>query len=325
MDSVRLEVILYQVIRAFFRLTSVVHNFVLTMEAARSIISGIMCYLRAFQRTLRCLTGTPQSRAIACILGLLACRLPAVCSAVVSNSVVLCDTNNSHCQTLVSQSTTLNYSGTQVNGTNSITLTGFADENVTTGLLKASETYSEPGPESFYTQANTAASIQDTFTISSTALNGTLGYLAIPFAVTGTTTPSGQGSVAVFLSDPAGVNTSSCPVPTTLGCFFQGSLSFTTPLLSFHYGTPFTLFWALGAVTYPSASTGGLLTGSADYSHTATFAGFELFDTQLHTVLNATITGSGGEQIAVVTPEPGSILFMAAGMIALSIRRLRCE
>jgi PEP-CTERM motif len=258
---------------------------------------------------------------IAIVAGFFVCVGPGFCAAIVNNGVVLCDSNNTHCQTLVSQATTLNYSNTLTSGANSITLTGFADENLTTGALKASETYSVPGPQTFYTQANTFAQIQDTFTISSASLNGSLGYLAIPFAVTGTTTPSGQGSITAALFDPAGVNTTSCPTPQTLGCFFQGNISFTTPLLPFHYGTPFNLFWALAAVTYPASSTAGLLTGSADYSHTATITGFEVFDAQQRIVTNATITAPGGEQIALVTPEPGSIALIGTGLVALLLRR----
>lgn len=240
----------------------------------------------------------------------------AVSAPIVNNGVVLCNTNNTNCQTLVTQSTTLNYSSTQTNGPNSISITSFADENLTTGELKASESYSEPASESFYTQVNTVAEIADTVTVIDPFLTGDLGFLQLQFAITGTTTANAQGSVIVALADPAGSANSSCANPATLGCYFQGNLSFSTVSLPFHYGDPFTLSWALAGVTYPGS---GYLTGSAEYGDTAQITGFSLFDSAGNPVYNATVTASGGEQFTVLTPEPASILLVGIGVLALSL------
>jgi hypothetical protein len=198
-----------------------------------------------------------------------------------------------------------------MNGSNSISITGFADENLTTGELKASESYTEPSQESFYVQLNTVAQLSDTFTINAPGLSGMVGYLEIPFLVTGTTSPNGQGEISTFLSDPAGVNTPGCPT-----CFFAGNATVVTEPMSFHFGTPFNLFWAFGAVTYPSAA----ITGFSDYSNAATLQGFEVFNSDHQLISNETLTAPGGEQIALITsPEPASLLLVGLSLSFLFV------
>ncbi len=263
-------------------------------------------------------------RFLVCCAVLIAAAIPAFPSLVASNQVVLCSTGPA-CQTLASQSTTLNYSNTVTSGVNSITVTGFADEDLATLALKASATYSEPSPESFYVQYQSVAGLSDTFTISDPALNGTVGFLEIPFTITGTVSPSGLGEISVFLNDSAGGLTAICTT-SSAPCFFAGNAniiagSAATGTLSFHYGDPFTLSWLLGAVTFPSTT---FQSGSSDYSHTATFSGFELFDSNGQLVTDATIKAAGGESVGLVTPEPQLAIpmLLCFGSIVL-VRRLR--
>src|SRR5262249_20063081 len=150
----------------------------------------------------------------------------------------------------VSQSTALTYNNTiTVNG-NSIALTGFADVDPRTGELKAAGTYTSSTPLAF-SQYNVVASLIDTFTISASGLDGTLGYLALPFTITGTTSPSGLGELSAFSLDGGVFTLAECT--NTNRCFFPGDVTTVAGPLPFHYGTPFTLSWGLGAITFPGS------------------------------------------------------------------------
>jgi len=253
-------------------------------------------------------------RSIACLAAaVFASALPAFSGLIVTNSAVLCNSGNTSCSTLASQSTTLNYSNTLTSGGNSISVTAFASENLGTGALMASDSYSEPSAESFYTQFNSEAAFTDTFTINAAGLAWTVGYLEMSF-VDGTTSPNGQAEIAAMLSDPAGANTQGCP-STSANCYVSGDGSVVTLPMPFHYGTPFTLFWVLGAITYPGP---GSLTGSADYSHTATPT-IEVFNSASQPVYGATVVASGGEQIPSLTPEPGSAVLLGLGLALIIV------
>lgn len=233
-----------------------------------------------------------------------ACALPALGGLVATNFISLCNTTNA-CPTIVSQPTTLNYSNTIVNGANSITVTGFADENLTTLALKASGMYSEPSQETFYTELGIIAQLSDTFIISDPRLTGTIGYLEMPFSFTGTVTgPSAFGGLEVIVGDSVGGSSGACTLNVS-ACLFVGNASVlagdpATGPMTFHYGSPFTLTWGLAPTFFPQQAT----SGSSDYSHTAVFQGFRLFDSNQQAVYDATIVGSGGEQVALLTPEP---------------------
>jgi hypothetical protein len=261
-------------------------------------------------------------RSIACLAAaVFASALPAFSGLIVNNTTVLCNSGNTSCSTLASQSTTLNYSKTLTSDGNSISVTAFASENLSTGALMASDSYSEPSAESFYTQFNSEAQLSDTFSINAPGLAGTVGYLEMSFVldgttsvVDGTTIPNGQAEIAAMLSDPAGANTDGCP-STSANCYVSGDGSVVTLPMPFHYGTPFTLFWVLGAITYPGP---GSLTGSADYSHTATPA-IEVFNSASQPVYDATVVASGGEQIPSLTPEPGSAVLLGLGLALIIV------
>jgi hypothetical protein len=238
------------------------------------------------------------------------CALPALGGAIGLNFVNLCNSVTIPvCTTLASQATTLNYSNTLSftgpHGTKSITVTGFADEDLNTLALKASASYSEPSAVTPYIEYASVAQLSDTFTISAPTLNGTVGFLEIPFSFTGTVSPLGLGGISVFLADSVAGTSALCQQSIT-PCEFAGDAvvvtgSPATGLLSFHYGSPFLLTWQMAAILHPAS---GFTTGSSDYSHTGVLEGFEVFDSNQQQVFNATIVPSGGEQVALLTPEP---------------------
>ena len=238
-------------------------------------------------------------------------------SATIKNQVVEC-LSATDCTILVSQPTTVTYSNTLVNGGASMTVTGFADTNIATLTEKASASYSSATPKSFY-QYQAAALFQDTFAITAPGLAGTVGYLDLPFSVTGTTTSGALGQIAVDLNDPAGANTQACAAAG--GCYFSGNGTVHSGPLPFHFGDSFTLFWGLGAVTFPSS---GLPSATADFSHTSVLNGFVVFDSSMNPVYNATVTASGGELVPLITPEPSTLLLLVAALpFVVAVRRNR--
>jgi hypothetical protein len=210
---------------------------------------------------------------------------------------------------------------------NSITVTGFADEDLNTLALKASGTYSEPSAESFYTQLGIVAQLSDTFIINDPRLNGTVGFLEMPFSFTGTVMgASARGGLEVILGDSVGGSSGACTLNVS-ACLFLGNASVlagdpATGAMSFHYGSPFTLTWGLAPTFFPQQAT----SGSSDYSHTGVFQGFRLFDSNQQAVYDATIVGSGGEQVALLTPEPSLtipvvVCLMLIGLAKVSLRK----
>jgi hypothetical protein len=158
---------------------------------------------------------------------LLASALPALAGLVAQNFIVLCNVTPA-CPTLISQPTTLNYSNTIVNGAHSIGVTGFADEDHNTLALKASASFSQPSASNFYTEYQSVAQLADTFTISVPGLmNGTVGYLRIPFSFTGTVNPPppntpARGGLEVIVMDSAGGTTGACDLNVS-ACLFVGN------------------------------------------------------------------------------------------------------
>jgi hypothetical protein len=251
------------------------------------------------------------------VLGLLGVMSVA---GTITSSVVLCDSNNTHCATLASQPGTLNYNDTVFNGSNSITLSGFAGGDVDTLTLKASATSTVQGPQAFYTQYQAFSQITDTWVIDSPGLAGAIGHLSVLFDVTGTTTPAALGTAVAFAFDD-GSHTTSCPLNN---CFFSGNAVLVGAPLEFHYGKPFTINWALGAVTFPQTSVNGPVTVTADYSHTARLAGIALEDASGNPVYSASIIGSSGAvDVNILTPEPVSMALTGFGLCLLTAARRR--
>jgi len=268
-------------------------------------------------------------RAFASICACLLVSLPLAASLLPTDKVVLCGTS---CQTLVSQSTAVNYSNTLQNGASSITVSALVDADPSAMTLRAYASYSNL-VGTYYSQMNAEPSFQDTVTISAPGLNGTLGYLQMPFSVNGTTTQVGLGQVAVSLTDPAGTGTfqsSTCYFTNSgvassnqPGCSFSGNGLVVPASLSFHYGTPFTLGWFFGAEVYPG---GAWTSGYADYYHTANVDGLEIFNSAGVNLTgpNVMVQTAGGESFAVVaaTPEPApAVMFSLAAILALLLPR----
>ncbi len=240
---------------------------------------------------------------------------PALSAPFVTNTVLLCSSGAPGCSVLANQSTTVNYSSTVTDGANSISLTAFADENLSTGALKTSDSYTEPSMETFYTQFDSGAWLDDTFTINAPGLAGTVGYLEIVFVLTGTASANGRGQITATLADPAGASTGTDGCPATLAtCYVTGNATLVTLPMSFHYGTPFFLSWGFGADIFLGPP---FLTGSADYSHTATI-GLEVFNSANQLISNETVTAAGGEVIPLITtPEPESGIPVALCLVSV--------
>jgi len=137
---------------------------------------------------------------------------------------VLCISASS-CQTLVSQSASIaGFNATEVNGTASIQVTADASVDPMHGVFRADASYSSATPLAFR-QFQSAGSINDSFTISATGLNGQPGSLDLIFSANGANSAAGSGVIFAALLDGGG-QTSACP--TTQGCFFQGNKTIDT-------------------------------------------------------------------------------------------------
>jgi hypothetical protein len=92
--------------------------------------------------------------------------------------------------------------------------------------------------------------------------------------------------------------------------------------ITFHFGNPFWVDFFLGAGTYPGPSS---LSGSADFSHTATLTGLQVFDSSGNPVSNPAFGSAAGVQYTVngVAPEPASALLIGAGLLTVGAFRFR--
>jgi hypothetical protein len=255
--------------------------------------------------------------------------LPATATLLPTNKVVLCGGTSVVCVTELNQSTPINMGSTVfTNGGSSITASATVDADATSMVLKTFVSYNSL-VGTYYSQMNSMATFSDTLTISSPGLNGQTGYLEMPFNVSGSTSQSGLGNVVTGILSGAAHQFSGCsftgsgipinqPQP---GCSFSNGVVTTGgagALLSFQYGTPFNLIWEFDAEVFPSSA---FPSGSADYSHTATVLGLEIFNSQgvNLTGANVTIQTAGGEVFAVIaTPEPRSTVSSAIGLTMLT-------
>lgn len=95
--------------------------------------------------------------------------------------------------------------------------------------------------------------------------------------------------------------------------FFQGN-STVSDTIQIQYGIAFNVDFVLGAIAYPT----GVLSGSADYSHTARLTGIQVFDSNMNPVSNPSFSSASGQEYTVsgAVPEPGTWLLLGSGLAA---------
>ncbi len=192
------------------------------------------------------------------------------------------------------------------------TLDGLADGTGGPGNLRASISYSQSGPSSIFTVVQSSVQYWDDLTItSSTQPTGSTGILILTMQVNGSTTASGFANAGVMWQDSVG---NSPPTPESFR--FTGSTTLTLPV-TFHFGDPFAVDFELTPATDPSPE---FPSGTADYSHTASLTGMNVFDSAMNPVSNPTFGSAAGVQYSVngVVPEPESMLLLGTALAALA-------
>ena len=267
---------------------------------------------------------------------MVSCALTALPNTIpgpaISDNTVLCNTNNTVCVNLTPKNSTgaVSFSGPISGGGTTITATNLADATGGPEDLKAFSSYTLSTSSSFFTQLQSNAEYWDDLTItSSSQATGSVGYLVPTMQVDGSTTASALGDAGIIWQDSVGTAAaafdpaSNCPIqPQPGACYFQGNATLTLNPIPFHYGDPFWVDFFIGAGAYPGPS---FLTGTADYSHTATVTGLQVFDSNMNPVSNPTFGSAAGVHYTVngVAPEPGSLLLIGSGLAAVGVFRYR--
>jgi hypothetical protein len=230
--------------------------------------------------------------------------------------VVLCDTNNTHCTTLVSSTnSSLSYSNTFTVGGNAFNVSAFGQ--VQPGILHAYAHFDTTATQSFYTQFQFGGQVNEDFTFGG-GPSGTVGYVSPTFAVTGTSTGAANASVGVFYEDSTDLVLHSLPSQ-----YIPGNASLTFGRIPYHYGSPIMISFFFGAIVYPSGS----LLATSDFSHTAVLSGLPTYsDAVSNTPLTTTTIGStsGATYTAAgIVPEPATFVTLGAGLLAVVLGRRR--
>ncbi|HTS51162.1 MAG TPA: PEP-CTERM sorting domain-containing protein [Bryobacteraceae bacterium] len=169
------------------------------------------------------------------------------------------------------------------------------------------------------------ASFTDTFTIGGGAGNG---YLVIQMSADGTDSQSGPYSVA---NGAAAVYDSSSNYYLNTG--FHGNTTVHTSAIPFTYNTPLTLTFegvALWNISDSDATGNYDGSGTADYFNTLTFGNFAVYGNPNGTgQVPFSLASSSGTTYSTTqpssVPEPGTLLLLSGGLLALTITRRRAH
>lgn len=262
------------------------------------------------------------------------CKLAAVANTLpppgIRDNIVVCQGNTCTSLTGGFVNGSASFSGDVDGGGTIYTINALADGTGGPGALKALSSYSMSGASSFYSQIQSNVELLDNLTITSTSQPaGSVGYLVVSMEINGSTTVSGLGSAGILWQDSVGTAplafapAANCPIsPQPGACYFSGNANLTMNPIPFHFGDPFLVDFNLGAGTYPNSAQ---LTGTADYSHTASVTGMHVLDASLSPISNPVFASAAGVRYSVngVVPEPTSLVLIGAGLLAIGAFRYR--
>lgn len=209
--------------------------------------------------------------------------------------MVNCQNPNQTCDVKNLTGGPLSYSNTFTDPSGNLAVTATA--SAAAGILKASASYSLSVPASFFTQFQAEATVADILTIHTGSLDGAMGFLQPTYNVTGTITPSALGDIVILWQDSVGTAPIARDAPPTGPG--QGFVAGNAHLIfsdCFPFGQPLYLQTYFAAVTFPGPS---ILTGTADYSHTAVLTGLRVLDSSMIPTPNPTFTSALGAQYSL--------------------------
>jgi hypothetical protein len=232
---------------------------------------------------------------------------------LVNDNITLCNVNQ--CIGLAgARGSATFYSGTIADGGTQLTATGAADATGGPAALHAFASYSMTQSSPFFTAFYSTAEYIDDITITSPGTNtGDLGYLLLSFQVTGTTTTVGSANAGIVWIDSAGISN-----PTFDLRSLTGNSAVTLNPVPFHFGDPLAVDYFLQAITRPDSST---LSGSADFSHTYSLTGVQVFDSGMNPISNPAYLSAAGLQYTAngAVPEATPFVLLSSGLLLVAV------
>lgn len=199
-------------------------------------------------------------------------------------------------------------------------------------MTRASASYDLSSPETAGTFAN--AHVIDLLTIDAAGLTGTAGSIDVSYLLEGTISSSGAALAGVAVGVMWG---GAAPFNQDDGAFSVHTTSTSetvTVSVPFTFGDPFFLAMiiASAAGTFEECANCDALfefvprtgagAGSADFFNTMLLTGLLPRDANGDPVLNAVFSAASGTSYSVrgVVPEPGSLLLLGTGLVAVARR-----